>query len=139
MRYLSIAIIVSSVLINSSAFSAELPINPGLWETTMTRTDPISGTPITETSQECVKQTSFDPADLVKEMKECKTITNELNGNTLTFNMKCDMAGASASVEGQFQSSSTAGSGNMAINMNMAGMVMAMNMDWTTKRIGDCN
>lgn len=138
MRHLTLFSLLLTLLVSPLAMSAELPINPGLWETTMTRTDTISGTPVTETSRECVQQTSFNPADLVKEMKECKTITNDLNGNTLTFNMKCSMAGANATVDGQFQSSGTTGSGKMAIKMNMAGMVMAMNMDWTTKRIGDC-
>ncbi len=43
-----------------SAGAAVIEFNPGLWETVMTRTNPMTGEPITETRTECVQESKFD-------------------------------------------------------------------------------
>lgn len=121
-----------------TAGAAELEINPGLWETTMTRTNPMTGAPTTETTTECVRQTSFNPSDVMKEAEGCNLVKDELTGDTLTFRMECNMQGSQATVDGMFQSDGQTGKGNMDMNMNMGEMKMSMNMNWTSKRIGDC-
>lgn len=118
--------------------AAELEINPGLWETTMTRTNPMTGEPTTETTTECVRETSFNPSDVMKDAQGCELVKDELNGNTLAFRMECNMQGSQATVDGTFQSDGQTGRGNMDMDMSMGEMKMSMNMNWTSKRIGDC-
>lgn len=121
-----------------AANAAELKINPGLWETTMTRTNPMTGEPTTETTEECVKQTSFNPSDMMQGAEGCELVKDELNGDTLLFRMECNMQGSKATVDGQFQTDGQTGKGNMDMTMNMGEMNMTMNMKWTSRRLGDC-
>jgi len=119
--------------------AAELPINPGQWQVTMTRTNPMTGAPTTETNVECVKETSFNPSSMMQDAQDCELVKDELNGDTLSFRMECNMEqGMSAVVDGAFQSDGDTGSGNMNMNMNMGEMQMNMKMDWTSRRLGDC-
>lgn len=119
--------------------AAELPIKPGEWETTMTRTNPMTGEPTTETNTRCVKETSFNPSTMMQDAEGCELVKDELNGNTLTFRMECAMEqGTGATVDGEFTSDGDTGSGTMDMNMDMGEMKMTMNMEWTSKRLGDC-
>lgn len=130
--------VVILLALPAAAAAAELAINPGLWETTMTRTDPVSGQPVTETRKECVKDTKFDPAGLMQGTEGCELVNDEMSGNTLTFSMKCNMQGAEASIDGVYQADDHSGKGNMDMTINAAGMNMSMNMNWTATRLGDC-
>ncbi|XOV86782.1 MAG: DUF3617 domain-containing protein [Pseudomonadota bacterium] len=127
-------------LLTLSAFSnAEgLTIKPGLWETTMTRTNPMTGQPQTDTTRECVTQTSFDPASLMQGAEGCRMLKNDLTSNALDFSMSCSMQGATTTVVGRYEVDGDSGKGNMEMNMSMGEMKMSMKMDWTASRIGDC-
>ncbi len=118
--------------------TAELKVIPGMWETTMTRTNPMNGEAVTETKKNCVTQTSFDPATMMQDTQGCKVVQDELDGDTLSFKMQCSMSGAESTVTGKYQSDGDTGSGDMNIQMSMAGMNMNMSMNWTAKRVGDC-
>lgn len=118
--------------------AAELKINPGLWETTMTMTNPMTGQPTVKTSKECVRERSFDPATMMEGAQGCTLARNELNGDTLNFQMNCDMEGSKAVVTGEYQTDGKTGRGNMDMEVNAGGMKMSMNMNWTGKRLGDC-
>lgn len=133
------AVLLSTVLVLPyAAGAAELEINPGLWETTMTRTNPMTGDPTTETTKECVKATSFNPSDMMENAQGCELVKDELNGNTLSFTMECNMQGSQAVVDGMFQTDGQTGNGNMDMTMSMGEMNMSMKMNWTSKRLGDC-
>ncbi|MDZ7842745.1 MAG: DUF3617 family protein [Gammaproteobacteria bacterium] len=126
------------VLIPFASGAAELEIKPGLWETTMTRTNPMTGEPTTETTTECVRETSFNPSEVMQDAEGCELVKEELDGDTLTFRMECNMQGSQTTVDGMFQTDSVSGKGNMDMNMDMGEMKMQMNMNWTSKRVGDC-
>lgn len=121
-----------------AAGAAELPINPGLWETTMTRTNPMTGEPTTETDTRCVTETSFSPSSMMDQAQGCELVEDERNGDTLTFSMECNMEDSTATVDGEFQTDGQTGQGNMDMDMKMGEMNMSMNMNWTSKRLGDC-
>ena len=135
-KYLFVAKILC--LIPFLSMAAELAINPGLWETTMTRTSPMTTQAITETRTECVKETKFDPGKLLQDAQGCRLIDDDLTGDTLSFRMECDMQGTQASVDGTFSTDGQTGSGNMDMKVNAAGMNMTMNMNWKANRLGDC-
>ena len=115
-----------------------LPINPGMWETTMTRTDFMSGQPVTETLSECVKDTEFDPASVVRDMQGCILQDSDLRGDTLNFRMACSEQGGMVTIDGTFQSDGRTGKGNMNMDMEFGGQSMQMDMKWTARRVGDC-
>lgn len=121
-----------------SASAAELAINSGLWETTMTRTDPMTGQPVTETNTECVTETKFDPSSMLEGTDGCQLVEEDLSGETLTFKMECNMQGAQAFIDGTFQTDGQTGQGNMDMTVNANGMNMSMNMNWKANRLGDC-
>lgn len=137
----SVRLAVASLVLSMplAVVAAELPINPGMWETTMTRTDPLTGEPKTETTTKCVEQTSFNPSSLMQDAQGCELLEDELNGDTLNFRMECSMPqGAAISVIGEYQTDGQTGQGNMDMKMNMGEMKMDMKMNWTAKRVGDC-
>lgn len=139
MRSNSLVVALVSLIMPLAASSAELSINPGLWETTMTQTNPMTGEPTTETNTRCVKATGFDPNSMMQKAKGCELVEDELNGDTLSFRMECSMEqGMKATVEGEFQTDGRTGQGNMDMNMNMGEINMTMNMNWTSKRLGGC-
>lgn len=138
MRIRHVALFLGALMLPFTVGAAELEFNPGLWETTMTRTNPLTGEPTTETSQECIKQTSFKPSDMMKEAQGCELLKDELNGNTLSFVMECSMQGTAATIDGEVQTDGQTGKGNMNMQMNMGEMKMNMEMDWTSRRLGDC-
>lgn len=138
MRSKCLALACAVLVVPFAAGAAELELNPGLWETTMTRTNPMTGEPTTETNTECVKETSFNPSDMMQDAEGCELVKDELNGDTLTYRMECDMQGTQAVVDGTFQTDGQTGKGNMDMQMSMGEMDMNMKMDWTAKRVGDC-
>lgn len=138
MRSKCLALACAVLVVPFAAGAAELELNPGLWETTMTRTNPMTGEPTTETNTECVKETSFNPSDMMQDAEGCELVKDELDGDTLTYRMECDMQGTQAVVDGMFQTDGQTGKGNMDMQMSMGEMDMTMKMDWTAKRVGDC-
>jgi hypothetical protein len=135
-KRLAIAALVALPVFTAAA--AEIEFAPGLWETKMTRTNPMTGEPVTETRTECVRESKFDPASLMQDAQGCTLIDDSLDGDTLNFHMQCDMQGAQAVIQGKFQTDGQTGKGNMNMSVDSGGMKMNMNMNWTAKRVGDC-
>ena len=124
----------TAVVVNA----AEIELNPGLWQTTMTRTHPITGAPTTETTTECIKDKKFDPAAMMQGAEGCNLIDDNLDGDTLTYRMECNMQGSQSTIDGRFQTDGHSGKGEMGISINAGGMQMNMNMNWVSKRVGEC-
>lgn len=138
MNFKSLAVASLVLALPLAGSAAELAINPGMWKTTMTRTNPLTGEPTTETTTECVKQTSFNPSSMLQNAKGCELVKDELSGDTLSFTMECNMQGQKATIDGMFQTDGQTGKGNMNMQMNMGETSMKMNMNWTAERVGDC-
>ena len=138
MKFKGLALVSMFLVLPLSASASELAINPGLWKTTMTRTNPMTGNPTTETSTQCVKEKSFNPSDMMKNAQGCELVKDELDGDTLNFRMECNVQGQTATVDGMFQTDGKTGKGNMNMQLKMGEMNMNMKMNWTAERIGDC-
>ncbi len=132
------AFLVALLTFSINTLAEGLTIEPGLWETTMTRTNPMTGQPQTDTTKECVKQTSFDPASLMQGAEGCQMTKNNLTSNALDFSMACNMQGATTTINGRYEVNGDNGTGNMDMNMSMGEMKMTMKMNWTAHRLGDC-
>jgi len=121
------------------ATATELSVQPGLWETTTTRTSSIGGGAVTKTDRECIKEHTFKPEAIMQDLQNCELSKNELqNNNTLLFEMTCSMQGAKASLKGKYYTKGDEGNGDMKVQVDMGGMKMNMDITWDSKRVGDC-
>ena len=137
LRILRVAATLGALVFVSGAQADGLAIKPGLWKTTTNTTTPM-GQPMTRTTEECIKRTSFDPATMMQNAEGCRITRNDVSGNQADFTMECDIEGTQTSVTGKFVSDGNRGNGNMTMSMDGGGMKMEMKMDWTAERVGDC-
>jgi hypothetical protein len=137
MKKILLALSLSSILISSSAYSEGLKITPGMWETTMVSTNSMTGT-TTQTTSNCMADEEFDPKTMVEEAEGCEITDKNLDGNTLTFTMACNMQGADAIMKGVYSVNGDQGEGSMNMEMSFGGQTMTMENAFTAKRIGDC-
>ena len=66
-----------------------LPITPGMWETTTTMENSITGNR-TDTRKDCIKESELDPSSQMQGMPkdQCEVSTN-IEGKTMTYSMVC--------------------------------------------------
>ncbi|MEE4379835.1 MAG: DUF3617 family protein [Candidatus Competibacteraceae bacterium] len=136
-----VAIITLATALTSTVGMAQsLSIKPGLWETTETSINPMSGEPKTSTQQECITpdKATFDPSEMVEGNSECQITDKDLNGNTLTFTLVCPVENGKAKATGTMTSDGDQGKGDMVMEMTINGQTMTFQMNWEAKRIGDC-
>jgi len=115
-----------------------LPIKPGMWEVTTTTTNPLTG-PRTYTKNECMTEFEYDPQEMMKGMPaDACTVNSGVNGNTLNFDMDCDMAGGTFSGDGRFTVDGDTVDGQMQMQGSFSGQTMEMSMVSQGTRIGDC-
>ena len=125
---------------NGALFAADsIPIEPGMWETTMTMTSPMFPQPRVETASECVDQSSFGIEDLMPaDQSDCSIVESSVDGNTLSWKMQCQMQGGSGEGGGTFKSDGDKGTGEMYMNMTIQGQSIEMQNTWQGKRTGPC-
>lgn len=138
MRPRTLMLALTAFAATSTALAQGLPINPGLWETTATRTDPMTGQPTTDVRQECVESNEFDPRSLMQDVEGCEVTDQSISGDTLTFTMACNQDGSSGTIQGQFQTDGETGAGQMSMSFTFEGQTMKMESSSTSKRLGDC-
>jgi len=80
----------------------------------------------------------FDPKSMAEGAEGCNLAESNLDGNTLTFSMVCNMQGADATMTGIYSVDGDEGEGSMNIEMSFSGQTMTMENVFTAKRIGDC-
>ena len=131
----AISIFVSMTFVQAAE---TLPLTPGLWEIQGTTTNPFSGSR-TYKSQECMSQLEFDPKEMMEGMPEdaCE-INTEVTGNTITYNMDCDMQGNQMIGNGSFTVNGDTANGEMTMQSSFSGQTVEMTMVSEAKRIGDC-
>ena len=129
---------VLSLTAASTAAADKLEIEPGLWKTTTTATMPFGQGEHTQTSEECVTDTEFDPATMMEDAEGCELTHSSVDGNRLEFGMTCDVEGGTSTMEGSYEVDGDEGRGVMTMSMNMQGMTMEMEMSFTSERVGDC-
>lgn len=121
-----------------STLAADLTVNPGMWETVMTTTNSMMPEPTVNTSQSCVKDAVFHPEDMLDGVEHCQMTENKVADNRLTFAMTCTMHGTQTNVKGNYQGGEDQGEGEMAMDLSMGPMKMNVNLNWMSRRIGDC-
>ena len=133
-------VLVFTATINFSYAADSLPIKPGLWEVTGTTSSPLFGSR-THTNQECMKEFKFDPKEMMEGMpKDACQVNTNLSGNTMTYDMSCDLGGEKMTGSGKFTVSDdgNTGKGEMVMKSQVQGQNIEMTMMSEGKRIGDC-
>ena len=128
-------------LFSTSSLSAadSIPVKPGMWETTMTMTSPMFPQPRVETTTECVDKSEFSINELMPaDESECTVVESNVDGNTLTWKMQCQMQGGSGEGSGTFVSNGDNGTGEMYMKMTVQGQSFEMQNSWQGKHIGPC-
>ncbi len=114
-------------------------IEPGLWEGSTTMTSPMFPQPHVQTQQGCVKESKISPETLgYSENSECSISETNVSGDTLSWSMQCNTPGGAMNGQGSFESKGDSDSGNITMNMNVAGQSVSMEMVWKGRRIGSC-
>jgi len=138
MRTTVITLVITLSMTPILVDAARLTIKPGLWESTMTRTNPMTGNTTTETTTECIDETVFEPSRLVENSRGCELVKNELDGNTLNFSMECSLEGTESRLDGSYRTDGDKGDGHIKMTMMMGGQEITMDMEWTARRLEDC-
>lgn len=120
-------------------------IDPGLWETTVNMQ--VTGMPMKITGQSvkhCITQADLDKNHGFPQMQNnkdmsCTRTKFDVNGNVLTYTMKCTGKQGDMTMNGTAtMDSRDAYHGTSTMTGTMAGHAMEMTSDYTSKRIGDC-
>lgn len=119
------------------AHADSLPITPGLWEITSTRDNPMTGQQQTQTDQECIVEDRFDPIARMGD-DGCQVTNSDLDGNTLTFDLSCNMQGGQGTMHGVYTIDGDRGEGEMTMQFSFGGQTMSMQNSSVARRIGDC-
>ena len=138
MRKVTFILIPIFMLFTKLATADALPINPGLWEFTSTSTNPFTGQQESETETECIVDDEYDPATMMQDENDCEMGESNLNGDTLTFSMSCNMEMGQMTMNGVYQSNGESAQGTTNVEMSFGGQTMSFQGSWTGQRIGGC-
>ena len=137
MKTLQSAVVASACLVSVSVHADTLKLKPGLWETTVTSINSFTGT-TTQTETECVVEQEFDPRTMFKDAQGCELLDDNLQGNTLTYSLVCNVQGTQATIEGVYTTEGDVGSGSMNMEMSFGNQTMTMENSFDARRLGDC-
>jgi hypothetical protein len=106
----------------------------------MTSTSTMSMMPQarTNTQRECITEQNNDPVRLMSQESGCELIEQQVEGNTLRWQMRCAMDQGEATAQGRFTLNGDEADGEMLMEMSMQGMPVSMEMLWSGRRVGDC-
>jgi hypothetical protein len=115
-----------------------VPIEPGQWHIKTAITMPmVSGERLHEIT-ECIDTDTIDPLKMMGPNNECQIASQNIDGDTVSWEMSCNIDGGQATGTGSFTSEGSTASGTMQIQFNVQGQNMQMDTRWEGKRIGAC-
>ncbi len=118
---------------------ADLNMQPGMWETTITMNMPgMPMVPPPTTQRYCITQEDLVPRD-PKSAKDCQRLDHKIEGNTVTWNAECKQDGRVTVGSGRITYAGDTYEGSMEMEMrNGPGGGMKMTQTMQGHRIGDC-
>lgn len=124
----------------SNALAEGIPVEPGLWSITTTMNMPMMPQPQTVTVEECFEDEVMDMDDMAMDDLDpkCTYDLGQVDGNSMRWNIDCPMEGGTSHAEWLATSGGGTVQGEGKISISMNGQNMEMTMNWTGKRIGEC-
>ena len=98
----------------------------------------MTGQQETETETECIVESEYDPATMMEDQEGCQMNDSNLDGNTLTFSMSCEIQGGQMTMNGVYESDGDSAQGTTTMQMSFGQQNMTSEGTWTANRIGDC-
>jgi hypothetical protein len=129
------ALIILMIAILISCAESGPNMKEGLWEiTTKMKMQGMDMPPVKHT--QCITQNDFVPQGSQQPGQECEIANVKVNGNTVTWAMKCTGQGGNVIGAGEITYSGDSFKGTMSISMPQANMEMTSHL--SGKRIGSC-
>ena len=135
----AVAFLLFLLAANPGAHADSITVTPGKWEVVTSVQMPMLPGPRVEKTTECVKTGELSPGDFLDDSDECKLTRQTVNGNTLSWEVQCDVEGGQAKGAGSFTANDSIGNGTMRMEMPIQGHPFAVLTSWQAKRIGDCD
>ena len=128
-----------TLALSSFGTQADLNMQPGLWETTITMNMPgMPMVPPPTTQRTCITREDLVPKD-PQSAQDCQRLDHNIEGNTVTWNAECEHAAGTTIGSGKITYTGNTYQGSMEMEMrNGQGKVMKMNQTLSGRRVGDC-
>jgi len=130
---------VAAALAPGAALAAS-PMQPGLWESTVT-VSRAGSVPLVSTDRDCVTQKEIDDGtkSLPKPGGDCALSNVATAGSKTTYDFACRNGPATLSGRAEFAIEATRYDGKLdAVTRRAGAPEVATTMTWTAKRVGDC-
>ena len=134
-------LLIAALAVASSPVLAEgIPVEPGLWSITTTMNMPMMPQPQTMTVEECFTDDIMDMGDMMTDGLDpnCTFNLGQVDGNTMRWNIDCPMEGGTSHAEWLATSSGDTVQGEGKVSVTVQDQIMEMTMNWSGKRIGEC-
>lgn len=130
----------SILALSSVGAQAELNMQPGLWESTITTNMPgVPMVPPPVTQRYCITRDDLVPQD-PQAARECKRLEHKIQGNTVTWNAECQHEGMTTVGAGRITYAGDTYTGTMDMEMRGGPMgTMKMTQTMKGRRVGDCS
>jgi hypothetical protein len=136
-----IALLAVLVIVSSPVLAEGIPVEPGQWEITTTMTMPMLPAPQTMTVEECFKDEIMDMDDMATDDLDpnCVFDLGQVDDTSMQWTIDCPVEGGTMHAEWVATSGGDTVEGEGKMTMSVAGQTMDMQMNWTGKRVGECN
>ncbi len=137
---LFVPLMVAMCFSASIAADDSIPVVPGNYSITTTTSSNMSTNPKTDTEEQCIKDTSFNPRMSLPDDESCTATNVKKSGNKLTYDVKCQGSEAMPSMTGKAEASTTSSTVNYKIKMvgSFQGQDFSVKSNSEGKRTGDC-
>ena len=123
--------------LRDAASDDALKFVPGLWQVTTVSKFPLVDQTTTETEMHCLSGSPISPELLAANHRSCK-IDREVNGNTETWEMRCNAEPGDLEGSGSFRSFGDSARGWMKTKMTVGDQVLLTELRWDGQRLGEC-
>ncbi len=131
---------ITAPALASGAALAASPMQPGLWESTVSMFR-AGSVPLISTDSDCVTQKEVDDGtkSLPKPGNDCQLSNVATTGAKTTYDFACRSGSGTLSGRAEFTIEATRYDGKLdAVTRPAGGPEVATTMTWSAKRVGDC-
>lgn len=126
------------LIVAGAAFAGGMKIEPGQWEFQMTTLNPLSPTPTTETTTDCIDTAELIPSDLPAQSENCTVSDVKTESATMSWKISCTQDGGTMKGDFQLTSTGTSVTGTSVMVISYDGQSFEIKSDWQGRRTGAC-
>lgn len=133
--------ITAALCLCTSALAAQPNLNPGQWqyETTTVFEGDMPIPDQTDTTTDCLTQEKLDEQDLLQDFGEaCDVVEQDIRDDGMDFSVRCSVEGQETNMNGNMNFNGNSAEGTISVQAETPMGLMAMRMEMSGSRIGDC-